>query len=63
MLMFQSLDLERMLINFFLLLKSAIYHSIKLTFDAEVAEKKILNVTYWTWLHRNRVLQELLKIG
>ena len=41
---FWSLDLERMLIYqkiFFW--KSAIYHSIKLPFDAEVAEK-FLNV-------------------
>ena len=37
---FRSLDLERVLIyqNFFLW-KSAIFHSIKLPFDAEVAEK------------------------
>ena len=41
---FPSLDIERMLIypNFFLW-KSAIYHLIKLSFDAEVA-KKFLNV-------------------
>ena len=41
---FQSLDLEGMFIyqkNF--LWKSAIYHSIKLPFDAELA-KKLLNV-------------------
>ena len=46
MLIFRSLDLERMLIwqNFFLW-KSAIFHSIKLPFDAEVA-KKFLNVIY-----------------
>ena len=47
MLIFWSLDLERMLIwqkNF--LWKSAIYHSIKLPFDAQAAEK-ILNVIYY----------------
>jgi len=43
MLIFWSLDLEQMLIWQFFLWKSAIYHSIKLPFDAEVAEK-ILNV-------------------
>ena len=43
---FWSLDLERMLIwqNYFLW-KSAIFHSIKLPFDAEVDEK-FLNVIY-----------------
>ena len=41
MLIFRLLDLEQMLI----IQKSAIYHSIKLPFDAEVAEK-ILNVIY-----------------
>ena len=41
---FRSLDLERMLI-YQKLWKSAIYHSIKLPFDAEVA-KKFLNVIY-----------------
>ena len=46
MLIFWSLDLERMLIwQKKILWKSAIYHSIKLPFDAEVA-KKILNVVY-----------------
>ena len=48
---FRSLDLERVLIyqkNF--LWKSAIFHSIKLPFDAEVAEK-ILNVIYYLGTH------------
>ena len=46
MLIFRSLDLERMLIRQFIFLwKSAFYHSIKLPFDAEVAEK-ILNAIY-----------------
>ena len=39
---FRSFDLERMLIwQFFFLWKSAIYHSIKLSFDVEVAEKTL----------------------
>ena len=43
---FRSLDLERVLIyqNFFLW-KSAIFHSIKLPFDVQAAEK-ILHVIY-----------------
>ena len=43
---FWSLDLERMLIWQFFLWKSAIFHSIKLPFDAEVDEK-FLNVIYY----------------
>ena len=46
MLIFRSLDLERMSIwQIYYLWKSAIYHSIKLPFDVEVAVK-ILNVIY-----------------
>ena len=60
MLMFRSLDLERMLINFFLLLKSAIYHSIKLTFDAEVAEKKNIKVLYITQVS-SHLMRKLIK--
>ena len=48
MLIFQLLDLDRMLIwQFFFLWKSAIYHSIKLPFDAQVIQK-ILNVIWYT---------------
>ena len=44
---FRALDLDRMLIWQIFLWKSAIYHSIKIQFDAEVAEK-ILNVILCT---------------
>ena len=48
---FRSLDLERVLIyqNFFLW-KSAIFHSIKLPFDVQAAEK-ILHVIYYVQYH------------
>ena len=47
MLIFRSLDLERMLIwQKFFLWKSAIFQSIKLPFDVEVDEK-FLNVNYY----------------
>ena len=48
---FRSLDLERKLIyQKNLLWKSAIFHSSKLPFDAEVAEK-VLNVIWCVWIH------------
>ena len=46
MLIFQSLDLEWILIYQFFYMKKAIYHSIKLPFDAEVAEKSQMLSTF-----------------
>ena len=57
---FRSLDLERVLIyQKIFLWKSAIYHSIKLPFDVEVA-KKFLNVIYSS---RNKKHPCLVRIG
>ena len=51
---FRSLDLERVLIyQKFFFWKSAIFHSIKLPFDADVAEKILNIIYYWEMKKRN----------